>query len=70
MSGRGECEMMTFNEKHRRVFPLGPTAFAYAKLDEYFGKLRNSEIAAVRTHGGFWGTFGGVGESRKAKIKD
>ena len=37
--GEGEWEMMAFNEKHHWVFPLVPTACAYAKLDGYFGKL-------------------------------
>ena len=31
--------MLTFNEKHRWVFPLVPTSCAYAKLVEYFGKI-------------------------------
>ena len=44
---------MTFNEEHRWVFPLVPTACDYAKLDEYFGKLRNAKIAALQAHGDF-----------------
>ena len=32
----GVWGMMTFNRKHRRVFPLVPTACDYAKLDGYF----------------------------------
>ena len=36
--GQGELEMMTYNGKHHWVFPLVPTAGAYAKLNDYFGK--------------------------------
>ena len=39
--GQVECDMVTFNENHHWVFPLAPTASAYTKLDEYFGKLQN-----------------------------
>ena len=34
--GQGKSEMMTYNEKHHWVFPLVPTACAYAKLNGYF----------------------------------
>ena len=51
MVGRGELEMMTFNEKRQWVFPLVPTDCAYAKLDEYFAKLQKSEIEALQLHG-------------------
>ena len=40
---QNEWGMMTFCGKHRWVFPLVPTACAYAKLNEYFGKLRDAE---------------------------
>ena len=52
MLGRG-WEMMTSNDKHRWVFPLVPTACAYAKLGEYFGKLRKAEIEAHQLKGDF-----------------
>ena len=42
--GQGKWGMMTFNDNRHWVFPLVPTACAYAKLDGYFGKLQ--------THGG------------------
>ena len=45
--GRGELEMLTFNEKLHWVFPLVPTDCAYAKLDGYIGKLQKSEIEAL-----------------------
>ena len=47
--------MMTFNEKNRWVFPLVPTAFAYAKSNEYFGKLQNSKIEVLQAQGDFGG---------------
>ena len=53
MVGRGESEIMTFNEKRRWVFPLFPTSGAYKKLDGYFGKLRKWEIEALQVQGGF-----------------
>ena len=34
--GQGELKMMTYNEKNHWVFPLAPTACAYAKLNDYF----------------------------------
>ena len=37
--GQSACEMMTFSEKRHCVFPLVPTAFAYAKLNEFFLKI-------------------------------
>ena len=45
--------MMTFSGKHNTVFHLAPTACAYSKLDEYFGKLRKAEIEALQTQGDF-----------------
>ena len=47
--------MMTFNEKRHWVFPLVPTACAYTKLNEYFGKLRSPEIEAPQLQGDFGG---------------
>ena len=40
--GQGEWKMATSDEKHRWVCPLGPTSIDGAKLDEYFGKLREA----------------------------
>ena len=51
--GQGEWEMMTFNEKHRCVFPLAPTACDYAKLDEYFREMQNEQIVALQVQGNF-----------------
>ena len=51
--GQGECEMMTFNEKRRWLFPLVPTCCAYAKLDAYFGKLRKAGVEARQMKGDF-----------------
>ena len=45
--GQGEWEMMTSNGENHWVFPPAPTAFGYAKLGDYFGKLRKSEIEAL-----------------------
>ena len=67
--GQGEWEMMTSNEKRLWVFPLSPPDFDYAKLDEYFGKLRQSEIEALKMQGDF-GEHLDVGESREKKIQD
>ena len=53
MQGWAEWELMTFNEKRHRVFPLAPTACAYAKLNEYFAKLQNAKIAALQAQGAF-----------------
>ena len=39
-AGKGELEMMTYNEKHHWVFPLVPTACAYTKLNDYFRKMQ------------------------------
>ena len=66
---QGEWEMMTSNGKHRWVFPLVPTDCAYAKLDEYFGKLRKAAIGDLQTQGDFRRHLE-AGESRKAKIED
>ena len=53
--GQCEWEMMTFNEKHRWAFPLVPTACGYAKLNEYFGKLRDVKIEVLQLQGDFGG---------------
>ena len=53
--GQSECGMVTFNEKHRWVFPLVPTACAYAKLNEYIGKLRGLRIGVLQVQGDFLG---------------
>ena len=42
--GRGELEMMTFNEKYHWVFHPAPTACAYANMDGYFGKCTNRKL--------------------------
>ena len=57
--GQGGWEMMNFNEKHRWLFPLVPTACAYTKLGEYFGKSRKSEIEALQIQGDFGGNSAG-----------
>ena len=51
--GQGEWDMMTFKEKKHCVFPPAPTSCAYTKLNEYFGKLQNSELGVLKTQGGF-----------------
>ena len=51
--GQSEWAMATFNEKHRWVWPLVPTACAYAKLSEYFGKLRGFGIEVPKAQGDF-----------------
>ena len=68
--GQGELGMMTYNEKHLLVFPLVPTACAYAKLGEYFGKLRKSEISALRRQGDFGDHLGvrKVAESKSRRL--
>ena len=38
--GQGEWEAMTFNDKHRWVFPLAPNACAYTKSEQYFRKCK------------------------------
>ena len=35
------------------VFPLAPTACAYAKLDEYFWEMRKAQIVALQMQGDF-----------------
>ena len=67
--GQGEWEMMTISEKNRLVSPLVPTECAYAKLDDYFGKLQNAKITAIQMDG-VLGNVRRRGESRKAEIKD
>ena len=51
--GQSECEMMTFNEKHHWVFPLGPTSCDYTKLNEYVAKLQNSKIEVLQAQWDF-----------------
>ena len=51
--GWWELEMMTFNEKRHWAFPLCPTACAYAKLGDYFGKMQKSQIDAMQAQGDF-----------------
>ena len=51
--GQGEWEGMTFNDKHRWVFPLVPTACAYAKLGDYFRKMQKRQIEAPQAQGDF-----------------
>ena len=51
--GQSEWRTMTFNGKHRLVFPLVPTACAYAKSNEYFGKLRGLAIEGLQLQGDF-----------------
>ena len=53
--GRGELEMVTYNEKHHWVFPLAPTACANTKLNEYFGQMQKSKILVLKAQGDFWG---------------
>ena len=53
--GQGELEMMTYNEKHRWVIPLAPTACAYAKLNDYFWEMQKDRIEVPQTHGDFGG---------------
>ena len=55
--GQSEWAAITFNVEHRWVFPLVPTARAYTKLDEYFGKFRNAEIQVLQAQGGVWRKF-------------
>ena len=58
--------MVTFNEKRHWVLHPAPTSCAYSKLDDYFGKLRKSEIEAMQIQG----YFGGNAAVRKvAKTK-
>ena len=49
--GQGELEMVTYNGKHRWVFPLVPTAGAYAKQDEYFWKMQKARIIVLQVQG-------------------
>ena len=49
--GPSEWGMMTVHEKHRWVSPLAPTAFAYTKLNGYFGKFRDAEIEFLHAQG-------------------
>ena len=49
--------MMTFNEKHHWVFPLVPTACDYAKLNEHFGPLQNSQIEVLQSQVDFGGNL-------------
>ena len=45
----------TSNEKNRWVLPLAPTDCAYAKLNEYFGKLRGAVTEVLQSMGDFGG---------------
>ena len=45
--------MMTPNVKNRWVFPLAPDDCCYAKLNEYFGKLRDAKIEVPQEQGDF-----------------
>ena len=48
---QGESEMVTYNGKHHWVFPLVPTACAYAKPNDYFRKMKqdqNTSFAGTR----------------------
>ena len=60
--------MVTFNEKHHWAFPLVPSSCDYAKLGEYFGKLRNAEIEAMQMRA-ISENIRGRAKSRKAKSK-
>ena len=51
--GQGEWEGATFNDKYRWVFPLVPTACAYAKSDDYFRKMQKKQIEVLQTQGDF-----------------
>ena len=46
--GQGELEMMTYNWKHHWVFPLVPTACAYAKLNDYFWKMQRGKLGFLK----------------------
>ena len=61
--GRGELRMMTFNEKHRWVSPLPPTACDCAKLDDYFGKMKNRTSRPFM----WWGFLESFGSSECAQ---
>ena len=69
MVGRGELEMMTFNEKHRLVFHLVPTACDYAKLGGYFGKLQKSQVEALQLQGDVGGHLGVREATKNQKSK-
>ena len=49
--------VMTSNEKHRWVFPLSPTARAYAKLNGYFAGISGCRIRSPSREGRFWCEF-------------
>ena len=57
----------------RWVFPLVPTACAYAKLNEYFGKLRGGEIEVLQAKSDFGENLSvrkvSAAESTKCKVK-
>ena len=44
---------MTFNDKHRWVFLLVPTACAYAKLGDYFRQMQTQQIEVLQTQADF-----------------
>ena len=54
--GQGGWEAMTFNDKHRCVFPLVPNACGYAKSEQYFRKMQTDEIEALQTQEDFLGS--------------
>ena len=54
-AGQGELDTMTYNEKHHWVFPLVPTACAYAEPDGYFWKMPKSQIIDLHAQGDFGG---------------
>ena len=62
MVGQSDWEMMTFNAKHRWVFPLVRTDCAYNKLNEYFGNMRDANIEVPQVQGDFRRTFFRFGE--------
>ena len=49
--GQSEWGMVTFRGMHRWVFPLVPTASAYSKLNEYFGKLQIRKLRYCKRKG-------------------
>ena len=65
--GQSEWETMPFNGNHRWVFPLAPTARAYAKLNGYFGKLQNSKIGVLQAQWDFGGDLSVRNASRVQK---
>ena len=60
--------MMTYNETHRRVFPLVPTACTFNKQDDYFWTMRKAQIEVSQAQGDF-GDRLGVRKVTKAKAR-